>query len=72
MAAPDLAALETFVAVVDAGGFSRAAERLETTTGAVSRRISALERRPRRDSALHPCVDARSRRGRRSYRTPKI
>ena len=45
MSAPDLASLETFVAVVDAGGFSRAAERLETTTGAVSRRISALERR---------------------------
>jgi DNA-binding transcriptional LysR family regulator len=31
--------------VVQAGGFSRAAERLETTTGAISRRISALEQR---------------------------
>jgi DNA-binding transcriptional LysR family regulator len=45
MPSPDLAALETFVAVVDAGGFSRAAERLETTPGAVSRRIAALEAR---------------------------
>ena len=45
MPSPDLAALETFVAVVDAGGFSRAAERLETTPGAVSRRIAALEGR---------------------------
>jgi DNA-binding transcriptional LysR family regulator len=45
MSLPDIASLETFVAVVDAGGFSRAAERLETTTGAVSRRIAALEQR---------------------------
>jgi DNA-binding transcriptional LysR family regulator len=45
MALPDLATLHTFVAVVDAGGFSRAAERLETTPGAVSRRIAALEHR---------------------------
>ena len=34
----------TFVAVVDHGGFSRAAERLDTTAGAVSRRVAALER----------------------------
>ena len=34
-----------FVAVVEAGGFSRAAERLELTKSAVSRRVSALERR---------------------------
>lgn len=45
MPAPDLAALETFVAVVEAGTLSRAAERLETTTGAVSRRITGLEQR---------------------------
>lgn len=41
----DIGTLETFVAVVDAGGFTRAAEKLETTPGAVSRRISALEER---------------------------
>ena len=40
---PDTVTLETFVAVVEAQGFTRAAERLETTAGAVSRRISALE-----------------------------
>ncbi|MGB5834403.1 MAG: LysR family transcriptional regulator [Thiohalocapsa sp.] len=45
MALPDIVTLHTFIAVVDAGGFRRAAERLETTTGAVSRRIAALERR---------------------------
>lgn len=37
--------LETFVAVVDAGGFSPAARRLELSQPAVSRRIAALERR---------------------------
>jgi DNA-binding transcriptional LysR family regulator len=42
---PDIALLVTFIAVVDAGSFSRAAERLETTTGAVSRRVAALEER---------------------------
>ena len=42
---PDIINLETFAAVVDAGGFSRAAERMETTPGAVSRRIAALEQR---------------------------
>ena len=43
MPRPDLVTLETFVAVVEAQGFTRAAERLETTAGAVSRRIAALE-----------------------------
>jgi DNA-binding transcriptional LysR family regulator len=42
---PDLATLETFVAVVESGSLSRAAEKLETTAGAVSRRLSALEER---------------------------
>lgn len=45
MAHPDIALLTTFVAVVEAGGFSRAADRLETTPGAVSRRVAALEER---------------------------
>lgn len=45
MQTPDFAVLETFVAVVEAGTLSRAAERLETTTGAVSRRIAGLEQR---------------------------
>ena len=45
MQRPDIRTLETFVAVVEAGSFSRAAEKLETTPGAVSRRVSALERR---------------------------
>jgi len=45
MQRPDIGTLETFIAVVDAGGFSRAAEKLETTPGAVSRRVSALEER---------------------------
>jgi len=43
MQRPNIAVLETFVAVVEAQGFTRAAERLETTPGAVSRRIAALE-----------------------------
>jgi DNA-binding transcriptional LysR family regulator len=37
--------LETFVAVVEAGGFSPAAERLGVAKSAVSRRVSALEQR---------------------------
>ena len=37
--------LEVFVAVVADQGFSAAAKRLETTPGAVSRRIKALEQR---------------------------
>jgi DNA-binding transcriptional LysR family regulator len=41
----ELAALRTFVSVVDAGGFSRAAETLDSTTAAVSRRVAALEKR---------------------------
>lgn len=42
---PDLATLRTFVTVVESGTLSRAAERLEATPGAVSRRIAALEQR---------------------------
>ena len=45
MHTPDFATLQTFVTVVETGSLSRAAERLETTTGAVSRRIAALEQR---------------------------
>jgi DNA-binding transcriptional LysR family regulator len=45
LAHPDITTLATFVAVVDVGGFSRAAQRLETTAGAVSRRVAALEER---------------------------
>jgi len=37
--------LETFVAVVEAAGFSAAATRLDIATSAVSRRVAALERR---------------------------
>jgi DNA-binding transcriptional LysR family regulator len=42
---PDIATLETFVAVVETGSLSRAAEKLETTAGAVSRRLTGLEER---------------------------
>jgi DNA-binding transcriptional LysR family regulator len=45
MQGPDFVTLQTFVSVVESGTLSRAAERLETTTGAVSRRIAALEQR---------------------------
>jgi hypothetical protein len=45
MHSPDFATLQTFVTVVETGSLSRAAERLETTAGAVSRRIAALEQR---------------------------
>ena len=45
MQTPDFVSLQTFVAVVESGSLSRAAERLETTTGAVSRRLAALEQR---------------------------
>jgi DNA-binding transcriptional LysR family regulator len=45
MHTPDFATIQTFVTVVETGSLSRAAERLETTTGAVSRRIAALEQR---------------------------
>lgn len=41
----ELAALRTFVTVVESGGFSRAASVLESTTAAVSRRVAALEKR---------------------------
>jgi DNA-binding transcriptional LysR family regulator len=37
--------LETFIAVVETGSFSAAAERLDTTKSGVSRRVSALETR---------------------------
>lgn len=39
----DLLALKSFVAVVDAGSFSKAATQLDASTAAVSRRISGLE-----------------------------
>ncbi|MBT8127755.1 MAG: LysR family transcriptional regulator [Gammaproteobacteria bacterium] len=39
----DLVALRAFVTVVEAGGFNRAAEQLEASAAAVSRRISGLE-----------------------------
>jgi DNA-binding transcriptional LysR family regulator len=45
MQTPDFATLQTFVIVVETGSLSRAAERLDTTTGAVSRRLAALEQR---------------------------
>jgi DNA-binding transcriptional LysR family regulator len=45
MQSPDFASLQTFVAVVESGTLSRAAARFETTAGAVSRRITALEER---------------------------
>ena len=35
--------IQTFIAVVEAGSFTAAAERLETTKSAVSRRVSSLE-----------------------------
>jgi len=41
----EITALRTFVTVVEAGGFSRAAELLDSTTAAVSRRVAALEQR---------------------------
>ena len=37
--------LQTFVAVVEAGSFTAAADRLDTAKSAVSRRVSALEER---------------------------
>ncbi len=39
----DLVALKAFVTVVEAGSFNRAAEQLEASTAAVSRRVSGLE-----------------------------
>lgn len=39
----DMVALKAFVTVVEAGSFNRAADQLEASTAAVSRRISALE-----------------------------
>jgi DNA-binding transcriptional LysR family regulator len=41
----EITALRTFVTVVESGGFSRAAEVLDSTTAAVSRRVAALEKR---------------------------
>jgi len=40
----DLIALRSFMAVIEAGSFKRAAEKLEASTAAVSRRVSGLER----------------------------
>lgn len=40
----DLADLRSFLAVVNAGSFNRAAEQLQTSTAAVSRRVAGLER----------------------------
>ena len=42
-AALDLDLLRAFVAVVDAGGFARAAERLHLTQSTVSQQIKRLE-----------------------------
>ena len=39
----DLTELKTFVAVVETGGFNRAADQLEASAAAVSRRVSSLE-----------------------------
>ncbi|MCW8889197.1 MAG: LysR family transcriptional regulator [Sedimenticola sp.] len=39
----DLVSLRSFVAVVNAGSFNRAAEQLQTSTAAISRRVAALE-----------------------------
>lgn len=39
----DLLALQSFIAVVEAGGFSKAAEQQGASTAAISRRISGLE-----------------------------
>ena len=39
----DLIALRAFVSVVEAGSFNRAAEHLEASAAAVSRRVSGLE-----------------------------
>jgi DNA-binding transcriptional LysR family regulator len=39
----DLVALRSFIAVIESGSFVRAAEQLEASTAAISRRISALE-----------------------------
>ncbi|WP_428609434.1 LysR family transcriptional regulator [Sedimenticola sp.] len=40
----DLNALRSFVAVVNAGSFNKAAQQLDTSTPAISRRLAALER----------------------------
>ena len=39
----DIAALQAFVAIADAGSFSRAADALYLTQPAISKRIAALE-----------------------------
>ncbi|BAL26982.1 LysR family transcriptional regulator [Azoarcus sp. KH32C] len=39
----DLPTLKSFITVADAGGFSRAAEQMGTSTAAISRRVAALE-----------------------------
>ena len=45
MQQPEIIGLQTFVTVVEVGSFSRAAEKLDSTTAAVSRRLASLERR---------------------------
>jgi len=40
----DLIALRSFMTVIEAGNFKRAAEKLEASTAAISRRVSGLER----------------------------
>src|SRR5580704_19790375 len=39
----DIAAVETFVAIAELGGFNRAAQRLHRTQPAISRRLGLLE-----------------------------
>ncbi len=39
----EIVGLQTFVTVVEAGSFSRAAEKFGSTTAAASRRLAALE-----------------------------
>lgn len=41
----EIIGLQTFVSVVEMGNFSRAAEKLDSTTAAVSRRVASLEKR---------------------------
>ena len=44
MKTPSLDNLHLFIAVADAGGFSRAAERLDLPVATLSRRIATLEK----------------------------
>ena len=45
MQQPEIVGLQAFVAVVEVGSFSRAAEKLDSTTAAISRRVASLEKR---------------------------